>query len=249
MNEIILGDCISVMSNMPGGTFDLCITSCPYRAGKDYEDDISIEQYKKFASDWVSLIPGLLKPNGQFWLNVGYTKTGSNTTLPLTYLYYPLIGMPMIQEIVWHYEGGMAYKKRFTHRTERWMWFAKDPENITFNLDAVRDLAGTKYINDKRNNPLGRNPTDYWKFDRVVGGNGKGKEKTSHPCQFPSKMIERIIKACSNAGDNILDPFSGSGTVAFVAKKLSRNYLGIEKEEAYVKESLERISGDNGILE
>lgn len=220
------------MESVESGSVDLVITSPPYNAGKEYEGSLSVDQYREFAKTWVSHIPRVLKNNGSFWLNVGYTKTGNNTTLPLTYLYFPLIEMPFVQEIVWHYEGGMPYKKRFTHRTERWMWFSSNPDSMTFNLDAVRDMSLNR-TDDKRNNPLGKNPTDYWFFDRVVSGTGRVKEKTNHPCQFPEKMIERIVKACSNPNELVLDPFMGSGTTARVAKRLGRQYLGFEKDDKY----------------
>jgi len=148
--------------------------------------------------------------------------------------------LKLIQEIVWHYEGGMAYKQRYTHRTERWMWFAKNPEKVLFALDRVRDKSLNR-TQDKRNHPLGKNPTDYWFFNRVVSGTGKVKEKTKHPCQFPEKMIERIILANSNPGDLVVDPMCGSGTVPVVAKRLGRKYLGIEINREYVEEALVRL--------
>jgi len=245
MDEIILGDCFDVMPTLPKGKIDLCICSPPYRANKEYEDKISIQQYTDFARKWTSYIPNLLTDRGQFWLNVGYTKVGPNSTLPLTYLYYPLIDLDFIQEIVWHYEGGMAYKKRFTHRTERWMWYAKDQNDIVFNLDSVRLDPSLNARYDKRNNPLGKNPTDHWYFDRVAFG---GKDKTSHPCQYPLSMIERIILACSNEGDTVFDPFSGSGTTALAAKKLKRKYIGIEKNKDYYEASLKRINKEEEIF-
>ena len=182
----------------------------------------------------------ILKPNGSFWLNVGYMKVDKNATLPLTYLYYDVVEIPLIQEIVWHYEGGMSYKKRFTHRTERWQWYCKNPNDVVFNLDDVRDITLNRTI-DKRNHPLGKNPTDYWYFDRIVSGTGKCSEKTEHPCQFPEVMIDRIIKACSNKGDLIVDTFMGSGTVGASAKKLDRNYIGFELSKEYCKIAENRI--------
>ena len=231
-NKILIQDCIKGMSEMESGSVDLVVTSPPYNAGKEYEKELSIVEYENFARDWTQHIRRILTNKGSFWLNVGYTKTGNNTTLPLTYLYFPIVEMPFVQEIVWHYEGGMPYKKRFTHRTERWMWFSNNPHSMTFNLDMVRDISLNR-TDDKRNNPLGKNPTDYWFFDRVVSGTGKVAEKTNHPCQFPEKMIERIIKACSNPNELVLDPFMGSGTTARVAKRLGRHYIGFEKDFRY----------------
>lgn len=238
---LFMGDTIEWMSKFPDKSVDLVITSPPYNAKKEYENYLSLEEYQEFATKWISQIKRILTNSGNFWLNVGYTKTGNNTTLPLTYLYYSLIDIPFIQEIVWHYEGGMSYKKRFTHRTERWMWFSNNPDKMTFNLDDVRDTSLNR-TKDKRNNPLGKNPTDYWYFDRVVSGSGKTKEKKNHPCQFPEKMIERIVLACSNIHDVVLDNFSGSGTTAVVCKNTNRRWVCIEKEEKYCKITVDRLS-------
>jgi len=239
-NRLIHGDCLEVMKHIPDESINLVLTSPPYKADKEYEEWKSLNDYKKFVEEWTKLAIKILANNGSLWINLGYTKTGKNTTLPLSYLYFPIINISFIQEIVWHYEGGMSYKKRFTHRTERWMWFSKDTDNMTFNLDDVRDLSLNR-TKDKRNHPLGKNPTDYWYFDRVVSGTGKVKEKTKHPCQFPEKMIERIILACSNKNDIVLDPFIGSGTTAKVALDLNRRFIGIEKEKKYYDIAKERI--------
>lgn len=234
MGNFILhnNNCTNLLKDISG--VNLIVTSPPYNAEKEYEGKRDIDNYKQLAKEWFGEIENTLTDNGSLWLNVGYSKTGANTTLPLTYLYYSIIQMPLIQEIVWHYEGGMSYKKRFTHRTERWMWFCKNPDKVVFNLDEIRDMKLNR-TTDKRNHPLGKNPTDYWYFDRVVSGTGKVKEKTEHPCQFPIAMIERIITACSNENDTVMDMFMGSGTTGIACKKLNRNFIGIEKDEKYFK--------------
>lgn len=235
MRRVINGDCRDVLPGLDE-KFDLIITSPPYDAEKSYEGERNLESYTKFAQEWISHVPSLLKPTGSFWLNVGYTKLGKNETLPLTYLYYDVRPkeLKLVQEIVWHYEGGMAYKRRFTHRTERWMWFSLNPDTVFFHLDAVRDRTLNR-TDDKRNNPLGKNPTDYWYFDRVVSGTGRVAEKTAHPCQFPEAMIERIVKACCPEGGSVLDPFSGSGTTGRVADRLGRPSVLIELDPDYAE--------------
>lgn len=231
------------MQAIEAGSVNLLITSPPYNADKIYEDRLSVQGYADFAESWISCVPRLLADNGAFWLNVGYTKVSDTETLPLTYLYYPILmkyGFHFIQEVVWHFEGGMSYKKRFSHRTERWMWVVKDPKNFIFNLDDVRDISLNR-TQDKRNNPLGKNPTDYWYYDRVVGGKGAGADKTTHPCQFPVPMIQRIIKACSNPGDTILDCFGGSGSTAVAAYETNRNFISIERDKEFHEAAQRRL--------
>lgn len=218
-------------------SFDLVVTSPPYNAGKQYESKKSVGEYREFAKLWTSAVVAKMGENASLWLNVGYMKVGKNSTLPLTYLYYDIIKLPLVQEIVWHYEGGMPYKLRFSHRTERWMWFSKNPSKTTFNLNNIRErVCRTK---DKRNNVLGKNPTDCWYFNRV---SNNSKEKHGHPCQFPEAMIERIIQACSNPGDSILDPFMGSGTVGAIAKIHGMSFTGFEINPAYFHSASQRIN-------
>jgi adenine-specific DNA-methyltransferase len=211
------------------------VTSPPYNAGKAYEDRLSLEEYTNSAERWLSCIPRILSDTGALWINLGYMKTSEITTLPLTYVYFPLaqkFGLHLIQELVWHYEGGMSYGRRFSHRTERWLWLVKDPTKYVFHLDEVRDPTLNKTVS-KKNNDLGKNPTDYWFFERVPGGCAASKEKTLHPAQFPVAMIERIIRACSNQGDLILDPFGGSGSTAEAASLNGRGFISIEKNSEY----------------
>ena len=84
-----------------------------------------------------------------------------------------------------------------------------------------------------RCNPLGKNPTDVWEI-KHIRYNDK-MQNMGHPCQFPETMIERIVKAHSNEGDLILDPFVGSGTTVVVAERLMRDSIGIDMTPEYIK--------------
>ncbi|WP_246498328.1 DNA-methyltransferase [Microvirga soli] len=251
VQRLVHADCIEFMQGMESASVDLVVTSPPYNAGKEYEADLSVEEYVSFAERWVSCIPRILAPSGALWLNVGHIKVSETENVPLSYLYYPLLrryGLHMLQEVVWHFEGGMSYKTRFSHRTERWMWLVKDPKKYVFHLDDVRDHT-LNIGSDNRNNPAGKNPTDYWHFPRVVGGRGASREKTAHPCQFPVAMIERIIRACSNPRDVVLDPFGGSGTTAVAAYQNGRGFISVETNQRYheiAKARLERLHKENG---
>jgi adenine-specific DNA-methyltransferase len=233
--HLINDDCINAMQSLPSQSINLAITSPPYNAGKAYEDISDLDAYLAFADHWIGEVSRLLTEDGGFWINVGYWKTSPKTTTPITYFLHPIAlrhGLHLVQEVVWHYEGGLTYKRRFAHRTERWMWLAKDPKSFVWNLDAVRDPTLNR-TRSRLNNPLGKNPTDYWYYDRVVGGSGASAEKTDHPCQFPVKMIERIVKACSNEGQTIIDPFGGSGTTAEAAVRNKRHAISIERDPTY----------------
>lgn len=126
------------------------------------------------------------------------------------------------------------------------MWYVRDPENYKFNLDDVRD-PNVKYPNQRKNgklrcNPLGKNPSDVWQFPKVTSGkNRSSKERTPHPAQYPTAVVDRIIKACSNPGDVILDPFMGSGSLAEAALRAGRKAIGLEINADYVDLTAERL--------
>lgn len=235
--KIINDDCLKVMKNWAFRKNDLIITSPPYNDGKEYEDRLNLATYKRFAKRWVTMAAKILTDCGSLWVNLGYIKTGDNQALPLSYLYYEACPLPLVQEIVWYYEGGMTYSKRFAHRSERWLWFAKDPKKAKFNLSEIRDRSLNR-TRDPRNHPDGKNPTDVWFFNRITNNS---LQKWEHPCPFPTAMITRIVEGCSDPGDHVLDPFMGSGTVGYVCKTRGRSFTGIEINTKYCKVAKERI--------
>lgn len=242
IREVYHGDCREIMAGLEPRSVDLIFTSPPYNADKSYEEPLDLSEYLGFTRQWTGVLRRLLSPRASVWLNLGYTLDDGQA-VPLSYLYFPIMrahGFRLVQEIVWHYEGGMAYKRRFAHRTERLQWWTLD-KGYNFYLDAVRE-PGENRTDDPRNNPRGKNPTDYWYFERVTGGDGASTEKTSHPCQTPEALIERVIKACTRPGQVVLDPFGGSGTTGVVASRLGRGYVLIEKDEGYVQEIPKRLA-------
>ncbi len=244
---IYRGDCVEIMTQLPPSLFDLTITSPPYNIGKEYEAPRDIQEYLDWCISWVVEVYRLTQNDGTFWLNLGYLSLpGKAKAIPIPYLIWDRIPFYLIQEVVWNYGAGVASKKNFSPRNEKFLWYVKNPLSYTFNLDAVRD-PDVKYPNQKKNgklkvNPLGKNPTDVWQFPKVTSGSQrKSKERTAHPAQFPLAVIDRIVKASSNAGDVLFDPLIGSGTVAEAALANNRQIVGIEIEAKYVDIAAERI--------
>jgi DNA modification methylase/site-specific DNA-cytosine methylase len=240
--QILRGDCIEVMPTLADGSVDLVITSPPYPDhGMEYGDAFgSIEDYIEFSRNWLSGCARLLRPGGSLWVNVGYEKASEAQRIPLTYHLFPLlkeIGLEMMQEVVWEKPAAMnAARQRLTVKSERWMWLYRPGAKPTFNLDPIRVAPLTS---DPRNHPLGSNPADVWRMMNVPGNS---KERVAHPCQFPKPLIERIVRACSNPGETVLDPFAGSGTTGLVAAGLGRRSIMIERHEEYwplIEERLE----------
>jgi len=119
-------------------------------------------------------------------------------------------------------------------------YFVKNLKNFVFNDENVRIPSARQLIyNDKRSDPRGRIPDDVWEYPRVCG---TFKERVGwHTCQMPLKLMARIIKASSNSGDLVMDPFSGSASTLVAAAVLKRDYIGFEIDEKYVKLGQQRI--------
>lgn len=249
-NDVLIyrSDCIERLQSLPSNVFDLTVTSPPYNIGKEYELELSLNKYVEWSAKWISQVYRTTSTNGSFWLNLGYIPVEhKGKAVPLPYLLWPHIPFFLIQEIVWNYGAGVATRYSFSPRNEKFLWFVKNSERYVFNLDKVRD-KNVKYPNQKKNgklkcNPNGKNPTDVWTFPKVTSGSQRAsRERTPHPAQFPISVIERIIEACSNAGDIILDPFMGSGTTAEAAIRLGRKVVGFELKSSYVEIAAQRLN-------
>jgi len=244
-------DCLQAIRQLRSSDIvKLTITSPPYNIGKEYEGEVSQHEYLGWCADWIREIHRVTASDGAFWLNLGYvSKPGRARAIPIPYLLWERIPFFLIQEIVWHYGAGVAAKKSFSPRNEKFLWYVKQEANYTFNLDDVRD-PDVKYPLQKKNgklkcNPLGKNPADVWLLPKVTSGTDRASpERTEHPAQFPVAVIERIARACSNPGDLILDPFMGSGTTALVATRLDRPVLGFEISPRYMEIAVRRLEAD-----
>lgn len=241
------GDCMELLSRIPAGSARLTVTSPPYNIGKEYESRMDLSDYICWCENWIKLIHTATSADGAFWLNLGYVEVPAiGRAVPLPYLLWDKIPFYLIQEIVWNYGAGVSAKKAFSPRNEKFLWYAKDPENKVFNLDEVRD-KNVKYPNQMKNgklrcNPLGKNPSDVWQFPKVTSGKDRSSsERTAHPAQFPVAVIDRIIRACSNPGDTILDPFVGSGSSLEAAISSGRSAIGFEIRADYVDLAASRL--------
>ncbi len=240
-------DCLAAMALLPSLSINLTVTSPPYNIGKEYEKPLLIADYLHWCQKWIAQIHRVTVLNGAFWLNLGYLSLPHHAkAIPIAYLLWDKVPFYLIQEIVWHYQAGVAGSKFFSPRNEKFLWYVKNSQDYIFNLDDIRD-PNVKYPNQKKHGKIkvnlkGKNPTDVWEFSKVTSGkNRSSKERTPHPAQFPIAVIERIIKASSHPQDIVLDPFMGSGTTAVVALNLQRCTIGFEIRESYCEIAAQRI--------
>ena len=238
------GDAIEVLRQIPNESIDLIFVDPPYNIGKDFagrkdkwETD---EAYLKWCYEWIDLCISKLKPNGSIYLMT------STQFMPYFDLYVR-DKLTILSRIVWTYDSSGAQAKKFYGSMyEPILFCVKDKNNYTFNSKDIMVEAKSgsqrKLIDYRKNPPQPYNsekvPGNVWNFVRV---RYRMDEYENHPTQKPISLLERIIKASSNEGDVVLDPFSGTFTTCYVAKQLNRKFIGIEIQEEYMKIGLRRL--------
>ena len=246
VDHIVCGDSLDLLASFPSESIDLVHTSPPYNIDKPYRnsggDLAPAADYEAFLEVAIAELKRVLKPGGSIFWQTGYTQNGDGVAgiAPIDFISYELFRQspnPTVlwDRIIWRYWGGHAFTRKFTNKHETILWFVKPGAAPKFSVDAVRERA-KEY--DKRNNFWGRNPGNVWEVDRVAFGS---TEQTSHIAVFPEELTERIVRACSDVGDVVLDPFLGSGTVAKVARGLGRRWIGVEISPDYAAEAAQRV--------
>lgn len=245
LNQIFVGDCIPILETLPEKSVDLIFADPPYNlqlqrellrpnqtkvdAVKDEWDRFeSFQAYDAFTRAWMEACRRVLKDEGTLWVIGSYHniyRMGS-TLMDLGYW--------ILNDVVWVKQNPMPQFRgvRFTNAHETLIWAQKHQgARYTFNYQAMKALNGDLQMRSDWSLPIctGRERL------RVDG-------KKAHSTQKPESLLYRVIQACTNPGDVVLDPFFGTGTTGAVAKKLHRSWIGIEQDERYVKVARERLA-------
>ncbi len=243
-HKIIHGDVFTCLKQVDDESVNLIFADPPYNIGKDFNGRkdkwATDELYLKWCYQWLDICIQKLKKNGSF-----YVMT-STQFMP----YFDIFlrkELNIISRIIWSYDSsGVQAKKFYGSMYEPILYCVKDKDDYTFNSNSILVDAKTgskrKLIDYRKNPPQVYNtekvPGNVWDFSRV---RYRMDEYEDHPTQKPIALLERIIKASSNPGDLILDPFSGTFTTGYVAKTLERNSIGIEIQDDYIKIGLRRL--------
>jgi len=243
--EIHQGDCLSIIAeniSVWRGAFDLIFADPPFNIGEDYDehdDRMDEGQFEEFILTMLGFCNDMLREGGIFVVHV----PDEMVHLPLLGL--PAVGMERIDWIIWHYRFGQCQNAKFIRSKNHALVFRKGDTEHTFNAqDILVDSDRATVYNDSRTliteNPGKRVPLDVWaEFPRVTGNS---KERMpNHPNQLPELYLARIIRAYSNAGDYVFDPFGGTGTTAVVARALGRNVVTSEFSKRYCADIAARI--------
>lgn len=233
-------DCLSYLSSLDDDSVDLVVVDPPYFeiVKNDWDNQWDSESsYLDWCRDWTQECFRVLKPEGCFYV-WGTTKTD-------TFLRYKLDVLNNIPDahyqnwIVWAYDWGGRTKKKFPRKHEDLLMYSKGKE-FPFYADDVR--VPYKMAKSVRQgvqlNALGKIPTDVW----TKNNHTTSKEYAGwHPTQKPIILLERIIKAHTQAGEVVLDCFSGSGSTMIACSNTGRIFKGCELDTEYFEKSRERL--------
>ncbi|MBC1539149.1 adenine-specific DNA-methyltransferase [Listeria seeligeri] len=242
---ILLGDSLDLMKSMTPGSIDLIFADEPYNIGKDFGNNQDIWESKNdyilWNKLWISEAMRILKENGTMYLMT------STQFMPYIDVFIQE-NYHVLSRIVWSYDSsGVQSKKMYGSLYEPILMVTKtEKSKIIFNgqdiLVEARTGAKRGLIDYRKNPPAPYNttkvPGNVWEFPRV---RFKMNEYEDHPTQKPEALLERIIKASSNKGDIVLDPFGGSFSTASVAKRLGRKAISIDLNPDYYKIGLRRL--------
>ena len=239
--KLFKGDTLKILPKVPSETVDVIFADPPYflssggitcHAGKmvsvnkgKWDEPKSAEENHKFNLKWLEQCQRLLKKNGTIWVS------GTSHIIHSIGFAMQVLGFKILNDIIWYKTNAPPNLscRYFTHSTETVLWAAKNKKSKhTFHYKEMKVENGGKQMRN------------VW---QISAPGAKEKKYGKHPTQKPVALLDRIIRASSNPGDLILDPFCGSGTTGVAAISLGRRFVGIEKEDDYCDLSIRRLSG------
>ena len=245
-DQIIQGDCIEVMNNLEADSVDMVFADPPYNlqlrqqlfrpdlshveAVNDKWDQFDdFDTYDQFTRDWLAAAKRILKPSGTLWV------IGSYHNIYRVGAILQDLGYWILNDVIWVKSNPMPNFRgvRLTNAHETLIWAQKKRgETYTFNHH------GLKMMNDDLQ------MRSDWYFARCSGKERlKENGSRAHSTQKPLALLYRVLQTCTNEGDLVLDPFFGSGTTGAAARLLRRRFIGIEREDSYIRLATERIAG------
>jgi site-specific DNA-methyltransferase (adenine-specific) len=244
LNQILHGDCVEILKSLPENSVDLIFADPPYNlqlrndlyrpnmtkvnaVNDDWDKFGGFAEYDGFTRAWLSASQRVLKETGTIWV------IGSYHNIYRVGAIIQDLGFWFLNDIVWIKNNPMPNFRgvRFTNAHETMIWAQKKKgAKYTFNHQSMKALNDDLQMRSD------------WNLNLVTGKQRiKSNGAKAHSTQKPEALLYRIIMASSNPSDVVLDPFFGSGTTGAVAKKLGRNWIGIERDKKYIKVAQKRI--------
>lgn len=244
-NQLLLGNCIEQLKRLPEASVDLVFADPPYnlqlagdllRPNNSQVDGVhhewdkfnTFKAYDEFTRQWLGECRRVLKPDGALWV------IGSYHNIFRVGAALQDLGFWMLNDIIWRKTNPMPNfrGRRFTNAHETLIWASQNQRSrYTFNYESMKAFNDDLQMRSDWLLPICAGQ------ERLKGEDGK----KAHPTQKPESLLRRLLLASSNEGDIILDPFFGTGTTGAVAKKLGRNWIGIEQDPLYADFAQKRI--------
>jgi modification methylase len=245
LDRIIEDDCIAAMARLPAASVDMVFADPPYNlqlggdlfrpegglvdaVDDDWDKFETFAAYDAFTRAWLKEARRILKPNGTLWV------IGSYHNIYRVGAALQDQGYWILNDIIWRKSNPMPNFRgtRFTNAHETLIWASRSEDSrYTFNYRAMKALNDELQMRSDWLLPICSGG------ERVKDGGTK-----AHPTQKPESLLYRVLLACTNKGDVVLDPFFGTGTTGAVARRLGRHWIGIEREQRYVRVARERIA-------
>ena len=244
-NQIYSGDCIDTLALLPSNFVEMIFADPPYWMQTEGEllrttgakfDGVadhwdkfnSYKEYDAFSEQWLKECKRILKPNGSIWVIGSFQNI-----YRLGYILQNL-GFWILNDVIWSKPNAVPNfgGTRFQNSHETLLWCTKSQKaKYTFNYKTMKHLNG------------GKQDKSVWDIGICIGGERLRDEhgKKSHSTQKPETLLYKIILSSTKPGDIVLDPFFGTGTTGAVAKRLGRNYIGLEREVKYIEIAKKRI--------
>ncbi len=235
LNQIIVGDAIEEMKKIPGNSIDMTFADPPFNLNKkygNYKDQKASEDYIKWCEQWLNEMVRITKPSGSIlvhnipkWL-VYFANHLNKIAVFKHWIAWDSMGAPLGKTLLPSHYGILFYTK--TPKGFKFHELRSPHKKCRVCGEMIKDYGGKK----SQINPYGTLLSDVWTDIHRIRHNTR---RDAHPCQLPEPLLERLILMTTNENDVVLDPFIGAGTTALAAKRLGRNYIGIDIDLKYKK--------------
>lgn len=238
--EIKLGECVEVLTELPAGTVRLVFADPPYNIGIDYgdgakQDKLPPEKYLMWCTEWLEECARVLTADGSLWVMIG-DEYAAEFCVRMKQL-----GLHQRNWIKWYESFGTNCSNKFNRCSRHILYFTKQTKKFCFNDEAVSRPSDRQAIyKDRRASHHGKIWDDVWLIPRLTGTSTERIEE--FPTQLPLELVRAIVGCASDPGDQVLDPFNGSGTTGAACIELGRRYIGIEKSKQWHAKAIERLS-------
>ena len=226
------------MHQVPDNSVHLMVTSPPYNVGKEYDQNLTLQQYREFLRNVWSEVRRVLVPGGRACINVA--NLGRKPYIPLhAYIIDDMLslGFLMRGEIIWNKAASASVSTAWGSWLSASNPTLRDVHEyiLVFSKDSFRRKPPEKRVNTIEKEDFLDGTKSVWNIPAASA------KKIGHPAPFPEELPARLIELYAFEGEVVLDPFLGSGQTALAAINHGRDYLGYEIDEGYVQLARKRI--------